>query len=387
MRLWRRHTCRSPWCFSVIQSFVVPRSRIPPPLTSSRLLSSDSQSSAKSFVNDATRVQYYRLHGLILGVEWSHTLPEDHVSETLLYKGFQPISSKVESTNINLRIEVGGPPSSPSRRAEPLGEFGPELHTYREGDDILLIGPSARVDVDTDRRKISACFDAALFDLPNADSVRQTVYHPLIFGLWTLLRGEGYFGLHAAALAMGDRGVLFVAASDSGKTTSAISLVHQGWQQVSDDAVLLRREEGVIRALSFRRDFSLDPEVMLKWPTLQQKEWGRSPSDPSKFRVHLSEVFPDRVAPACIPEIIVVPAISERSTSVITPMPKREALQHVIAQSAVTVAPVRDWVAAHMQVLADLVQQVATYRLELGRDVLEDPGRFSALLQSHLRER
>lgn len=336
-------------------------------------------------VNNTARPESYGLHDLTVSVECEHSGLHEHVSDILLYKGLRPLAGEIGSSDIDLRVEVGGPPSPPPVGAEPLGEFGPDLDTYREDDNILLIGPSARVQVDTVAHTILASYDSRLLEASDSNAVRQTIYHPLIFGLWTLLRGVGYFGLHAAALAKGDRGILLVAPSDSGKTTAALSLVQHGWRQVSDDAVLLRREKDVIRALTFRHDFSLDPEVLSMWPELRTREWGRSPSDPTKFRVDLREVYPDAAAPRCTPEVVVVPKISAKPESSLSRMPKREALHHVIAQSTVTVAPIQPWVAAHMQVISELVQQVATYRLESGRDVLDDPVRFSALLERCLR--
>lgn len=55
---------------------------------------------------------------------------------------------------------------------------------------------------------------------------------------------------HGAALALGERSVLFLAPSDGGKTTLAYHLATLGWRIIGDDTVVVARgTDGVVRTL------------------------------------------------------------------------------------------------------------------------------------------
>src|SRR6266550_1482677 len=79
------------------------------------------------------------------------------------------------------------------------------------------------------------------------------------FGLLKLLRPLGIYTLHAAGLATQDgSGILLVGASGSGKSTLAIGMIREGWNYLSDDAVLLSYESQAVHAIACRKSFYID---------------------------------------------------------------------------------------------------------------------------------
>lgn len=83
-------------------------------------------------------------------------------------------------------------------------------------------------------------------------------YNFFLIGLIHLLSPWGFYDLHAVALVRDGIGYLFLGESGSGKSSTAISLVRQGWRYVSDDALLFRPSADGIEVLAFRKHFYLE---------------------------------------------------------------------------------------------------------------------------------
>lgn len=196
--------------------------------------------------------------------------------------------------------------------------------------------------------------------------------------LFLLLRPHGFLPLHAAALAHGEHGLLLVAESDAGKSTTAFTLVRQGWAFLSDDSVLLRTGADGIGAFGFRRTFGLDVGAEARFPELAAVE-ARQPSDPDKYAVPVDAMYPEQSVAACRPSVLIFPSIESRAESILEPLTKVEAVVGLAAQSALITFRA-DWAPAHFEALRDLAHQASAYRLRAGRDLLSDPSRLVELL-------
>lgn len=200
----------------------------------------------------------------------------------------------------------------------------------------------------------------------------------VLAALHLLLRARGLFPLHAAALAHGPHGLLLVADSDAGKSTTAFRLVRHGWRFVSDDSVLLRPAPHGVEAVALRRTFGLDLGAEALFPELAGIE-DRQPSDPAKRSVPVAVLYPEQAALRCRPRVLVFPVIEDRAVSALRPVSGRDALLALAAQSAFATAR-PGWATGHLDVLGRLVRQADAYRLHAGRDLLHDPARILALL-------
>jgi hypothetical protein len=78
----------------------------------------------------------------------------------------------------------------------------------------------------------------------------------LMLSLLWLLRQHGIYALHANGLVK-ESGILFVGGSGSGKSTSSLSLIRQGWSYLSDDVILLRNSLDGIEDRHSQKDFHL----------------------------------------------------------------------------------------------------------------------------------
>ena len=200
----------------------------------------------------------------------------------------------------------------------------------------------------------------------------------LLAALHLLLRAKGLSPIHAAGLAHGPHGLLLVADSDAGKSTTAFRLVRHGWRFLSDDSVLLRPTPEAVEAVALRRTFGLDLGAETIFPELAEIE-ERQPSDPAKRSVPVAALYPGQAALRCRPRVLLFPTIEDRATSVLEPISGADALLALAAQSAFATAR-PGWAAGHLDLLGRLVRQADAYRLHAGRDLLHDPMRIIALL-------
>ncbi len=240
----------------------------------------------------------------------------------------------------------------------------------RRGDATVVLHPEAG------RAQAHLSSDLS----PPSDARRDPLFYLITLSLAILLRYQGWFPLHAAALVRNSRGVLLTAESDSGKSTTTLNLVRQGWSYLSDDSVLLRATNGDVRAYSFRTDFCVDPDAADLFPELADTEWPPSLSDSTKWRVDGGAVFPGQFTPACVPRVLIQPSIVDQPTSSLTPADSKAILGTLFRQGALSIVPDRSIADAHLHLLKRLVHQAEAYHLKAGRDALDTPEVLAHLL-------
>lgn len=306
----------------------------------------------------------------------------DMLRKTLRYKGAAPDAS-ASTADLTLDFSTDRSPESIPDTARQLGQTehggiwiwqGEDRMYLRRADSTVVLHPDegvARGHLDTDLRRPS-------------DDRRDPLFYLITMSLIILLRYRGWFPLHAAAVAQNGRGVLLTARSDSGKSTTALNLVRQGWSYLSDDTVLLRAEDDSVRAYSFRPDFCVDPEAADLFPELADHDWPSSLSDATKWRVDGQAAYPGQFTPTCVPRVLVVPSIADRPDSTLTPAERTDVLGHLFRQGALSMTPDRAVAQRHLELLKRLVHQTDTYRLDAGRDALDTPEVLDQLLASTL---
>ncbi len=172
---------------------------------------------------------------------------------------------------------------------------------------------------------------------------------------------------------------MLVAEGGCGKSTLMFALVRHGWNYLSDDVNLLCPRGCDVQALPLRRDLSLHITAARRYPEINDCRDSISMTPDSKLRLNLLTLYPNQLAAACLPQLLLFPRILRGPTSRLEPMPKPEALWHLIKQSALlfvepTMAP------RHVDLLRRLVGQCKNYSLAAGTDLEKDPGAISGLV-------
>jgi hypothetical protein len=199
-----------------------------------------------------------------------------------------------------------------------------------------------------------------------------------------LLREQGVFSMHAAALSRGGEGVLVVAPSDSGKSTLSYSLVRHGWDYLSDDFVVLHERDGAIEAAPFRKTFGLDAEAGEFFPELN-RDWERPFDEEEKWAVSVDALYPGRQADRCVPRVLLFPEIVGQGQTEVREVSRVEALHRLVRQGGL-LPTTPETSQRQMDCLALLVRQAQPYRLFSGRDLLEEPQKASAIIEPLLHQ-
>jgi hypothetical protein len=194
-----------------------------------------------------------------------------------------------------------------------------------------------------------------------------------------LLKRRGLYSVHAGGVAVDGRAIVLAGASGSGKSTLAVALARAGLDFLADDMVFLSRGADTVRVHSFPDEADLTDGSAAWFPELSARV-GRTPRGWPKHRVRVEEVFGAELAPVCAPGLIVLPAISERRESAVTPVAPAAALLE-LAPNVLLTQPAASQ--AHLDALGALVASSACYRLEMGRDF----ARIADMLQSLLAAR
>lgn len=330
--------------------------------------------------------QYYQLHGLRIRAVGDPPAVARVLDRILRYKGAEeaPASESVDVT-LNFTADREAPPVPKEARHVDLGEhFG--IGVLKTSDRMILRHDETMIDLRPGAGVAEGAISADCLAGQNDRRGRSLLSYLAALSLAILLRGHGWFPLHAAALTRGEHGVLISARSGGGKSTAALSLVRNGWGYLSDDTVLLRSEGERIVAYSFRRHFCVNPDLASHFPELRESEWPPALSDPAKWKVDVEQVYPGQFMATCTPRLIVLPDLVDAPKSRVEPVDPKPVLERLISQGAFFLAPNSDVADRHLAALRALIDQSRTYRLHAGRDVLEEPRTLHALLTPLLEE-
>jgi energy-coupling factor transporter ATP-binding protein EcfA2 len=185
--------------------------------------------------------------------------------------------------------------------------------------------------------------------------------------------------VHAAGLAVAGRGLLVAGQSGAGKTTLALALLRAGFDFLADETVFLAGEKNALRILAFPDEADVTAQTLGFFPELHRLM--RSPKPKERPKQAFCSTRAYGVAPCwdCVPEIIVFPQPAGCHQSILTPMPKAEALMQLVCNVVRTESRSSQ---AHLDALAGLVKNSRCFRLQTGRDF----DRLPALLRSVMDE-
>ncbi len=183
--------------------------------------------------------------------------------------------------------------------------------------------------------------------------------------------------IHAGLVSQHGQGVLFVAKSGSGKSTTSLACLCTGFDYVGEDFIGLEKlRDGSFVGHSLYNSVFLETGHLARFPELSPHVIRGAPHE-EKAVVILSHVFPERLARVATIRAVVLLRVAGESESRLRSISKSQALL-ALAPSSLIEIPSRG--IDGFSRLAQLVEQVSTYALELGRDLESIPRRVEELI-------
>ena len=186
-----------------------------------------------------------------------------------------------------------------------------------------------------------------------------------------LLRRRGYYLIHAFAAARDGRAALIVGPSCSGKTTTGLSLLLDGWHLLGNDVVLLREGPDGIYALPTPGTIHVRPPTFDLLPQIRSLPGGAS--IPPLLCLPVQKIASHRQMAPLVTAVYFPRIVSQFD-------PKRQRLNSAIGLARLLEASIDRWdevaLAAHVDLLARLSTQAIAYQLHLGTNVAYLPRLF-----------
>jgi len=318
----------------------------------------------------------YQLHRLEVRLQVEEDTVREAASEALQSIGVKKAGGSNKSYLLHFsssRQSLAIPPHAHEIRSE---DNIPAV--YATKDRLYLQHARSVAEIAPHTRKVWATVDLSL----SAEQRQLVTSYFTIYGLALLLQYDHWYVLHAAGLSKADRRFLIAARSDNGKSTLAYALVREGWNYLSDDAVLLHLRNQTVKAFSYRKEFALDSVASQHFPELAGREWPPMLSDENKWRINVDEVYPNQALEVFAPNRLLFPSLTQREESTVVPIATKRALGKLIDQSIILLSLRPENAQEHLHTLRRLLTQTQSYRLEIGRDVLEEPKRFAAFMEA-----
>lgn len=204
----------------------------------------------------------------------------------------------------------------------------------------------------------------------------ESLFH---FALTELLKRRGVFCLHAAGLEYQGRGVIIPGGGGQGKTTLMLALLRSGFRYLSDDCLLVRERGAQMDLLPLPMPIDVTGRTVEVFPELRGAGSGilRQGSWKKSFDPH--DLYGDCAGSPCRPVMMLFPHIVDLPHSCLEPLSKPGALEALMAQPRVAQEP--EAARREFLALSKLVQQVDSYRVHFGRDILEFSSQVAPLLE------
>ena len=255
--------------------------------------------------------------------------------------------------------------------------YSPSLRVLKNGNVCYLLKGNSVFQLELAKGLGTGFIDAEFWKNPLKS--KQEFF--MLSLLW-LLRPVGFYALHANGIVKDGIGFLIVGGTGSGKSTTALSLIRQGWEFLSDDVTLLRASSERIEAVAFLKGFSIDPHLADRCPELH-RHGETSSCNGSKTYININSLYPDQFLPCCLPKVLIFPKIVSGRKSQLRPVDRAKALIWLIENSGGIMLD-KDMAVNQIEVLKQLIYQTRSYQLLAGLDLYEDPGKISEIMSQLL---
>jgi hypothetical protein len=244
----------------------------------------------------------------------------------------------------------------------PLGKvlyFDDKNHFYIDYDDQV------RVLCDPERGNTRVSI------LQSAADKLWLIAHPMFtLPFIELLRHRGLYNVHSAGLCYDGKGLLFPGTSGAGKSTLTLTMLRAGFGFLGDDMLFLTTGNEGLRILAFPDEIDATDDTMRFFPELENLILLPKVAGCDKHQIRAEDVYEAEFVRECKPAVLIFPKIINAEKSLLKPMDQDKAFSELVPNILLTEALCSQ---AHLDMLAELVNASACYRLETGHDLYAVP--------------
>jgi hypothetical protein len=272
------------------------------------------------------------------------------------------ICPSTEAVNLNLEIR-DMPFPLPSDAVKAIK--GPSITYYSTVDKIYFVSKTGSlISLDPVQRVAKGYLTYGLLNEP------VDFFAFVVEPIAEMLKYSGLYFIHAAALCNSDISFMVSGESGSGKTTTSLSLVANGFRYVSDDTLFIRNLNEGVEVFPLYKSFNIDQDVARRFPKIF-KDQQKPESKDIKIPMDISKIIPNSYVSSAKPDVIIFPRIISITKSEIRPVGHMEAYRRLLGQ--IILAIDKNIAKKQLHVLELLVKQTKGFELLSGKDLYENP--------------
>ncbi len=254
-------------------------------------------------------------------------------------------------------------PLEPTGRGRPIYDApGGQIQYFEDADQLF-------VDFEHSARLLCTLREGLIQIAVTGSELNDAVLaaHPLLtVALVETMKRFDRFPLHAAALALGGKGVLVPGASGAGKSTTSVTLVRAGFDFLADDTVFLTRPTDHLWVEGFPDEVDVTENTVGRIPELSHLSGAPLLPGRDKYSFRVEEVFGITPLVGCRPAFLIAPQVVDQPGSELEPLSASQAFMALVPNVLMT-DPVASQ--AHLDMLAGLVEAVPCLRFRVGSDL------------------
>lgn len=259
------------------------------------------------------------------------------------------------------------------RLSEPISFSGDMLYFMEQDCLYTIIPDKMAVTIDFSRMEVWGIIQEELISDPWV--VFSLFFTPAFL---EVLKRFGLYNLHASTVCQGNNGIFFSAATGSGKSSLAVSLVRSGFGFLSDDITFVSKTDSEVELLAFPQPIQMWDDALDRFPELHNVKLNQSPCQGYKKQFRAKDIYPGSIRERTSPKILIFPQIIDQKESYLEELSKTKAIVELIPQSLIVAQ--RSIVKDHLDILSDLIDCCDCYRLFFGSDIDLIPKLISNLL-------
>ena len=181
------------------------------------------------------------------------------------------------------------------------------------------------------------------------------------------LRRANYFPIHASAVAKHNKALIFTGNSRSGKTTTSLAMLRKGFNLLSDDTILLHKDNSRFTIYSVPIKVSITPETNQLLPELAETLFPLSVRNNGKYYLDIDKVSQGAFQKDCEPHLLFFPVITGNTETRVEPLSALQATEKLLHKSFTSIDS--ETTTNNFNILCALATASVAYTLYLGTDL------------------